>query len=51
MGAKISKLLWKWDPERIASLVKGCIQLGTHPADWKTAKGVVIPKPGKLDYR
>ena len=51
MGAEIVKLLWQWDPERITNLVRLCIQIGTHPESWKTAKGVVIPKPGKPDYR
>jgi len=27
-----------------------CIRLGHHPEPWKTANGVVIPKPGKPDY-
>jgi hypothetical protein len=30
--------------------VRSCIGLGHHPELWKTAKGVVIPKPGKPDY-
>jgi len=51
MGAEIVKLLWEWDPERITNLVRLCIQVGTHPESWKTAKGIVIPKPGKPDYR
>ena len=25
-------------------------RLGIHPAAWKTARGVAIPKPGKSDY-
>jgi len=29
---------------------KKSIELGHHPESWKTAKGVVIPKPGKPDY-
>ena len=31
-------------------LARACIRLGYHPKLWKTAKGVVIPKPGKPDY-
>jgi len=27
------------------------VQVGTHPESWKTAKGTVIPKPGKPDHR
>jgi len=51
MGAEVIKLLWQWDPERITNLTRLCIQVGTHPEGWKTAKGIVIPKPGKPDYR
>jgi len=31
-------------------LARACIRLGYHPKLWKTAKRVVIPKPGKPDY-
>ena len=41
-----AEVVWEWDPDRITNLVKLCIQLGTHPKTWKTAKGVVIPKQG-----
>jgi len=41
------KLNWKWDLVRITPLAKTCIQLGVDPGGWKTAKGGVIPKPGK----
>ena len=51
MGVEIIKVLWDWVPERITTLVKACIQLGHHPESWKVAKGVVIPKPGKSDYK
>ena len=51
MGAEIIKLLWEWDPERINNLTRLCIRIGTHPESWKTAKGIIIPKPGKPDYR
>jgi len=27
-----------------------CIRLGYHPTAWKSARGIVIPKPGKPDY-
>jgi len=50
MGAEIVKFMWEWAPERIMALVRACIELGHHPEGWKTAKGVVIPKPGKSDY-
>ena len=41
----------KWDPERITNLTRLCIKAGSQPEGWKTAKGIVIPKPGKPDYR
>jgi len=50
MGAEIVKVIWDWAPGRITALVRACIELGHHPESWKTAKGVVIPKPGKPDY-
>jgi len=31
-------------------LVRACIRTGYHLKIWKTAKGVVIPKPGNPDY-
>ena len=44
------KVMWERAPGRITAPVKACIELGHHPETWKTAKGVVIPKPGKPDY-
>jgi len=44
------RLLWKWDKERIVRLMKAANPLGTHPAVWKRASGVVIRKPGKHEY-
>jgi len=46
MGAEIAKPLWEWDPERITNLTRLCIKVGSHREGWKTAKGIVIPKPG-----
>jgi len=51
MAAEIIKVLWDWAPECIMALVRACIQLGHHPESWKVAKGVVIPKPGKPEYK
>jgi len=48
--AGILKVFWEWDRQRIVQLVRACICLGHHPELWKTAKGIVIPKPGKSDY-
>jgi len=50
ISAGIIKVFWEWDSERITQIVRACIRLGHHPELWKTAKGVVIPKPGKPDY-
>ena len=49
--AGIVKVFWQWDEQQIVTqLVRACIRLGLHPGIWKTAKGVVIPKPRKPDY-
>jgi len=50
ISADILKIFWQWDRQRITQLVRACIRTGYHPKIWKTAKGVVIPKPGKPDY-
>jgi hypothetical protein len=44
ISAGILKVFWEW------RLVRACIRLGHHPALWKIAKGIVIPKAGKPDY-
>jgi len=50
ISADTIKVFRRWDGQRVTQLVRGCIRLGHHPKLWKTAKGVVIPKPGKPDY-
>jgi hypothetical protein len=50
LGVPIIKVLLKWDPKQVTSLVANCLQLGFHPKDWKIAKGVCIPKPSKPSY-
>jgi len=50
MSYAIIKRMFQWDPECICNLVTACIRQGYHPKVWRTAKGVVIPKPGKSDY-
>jgi len=50
ISADIVKVFWQWDEQRIVMLVRTCIWLRVHPAIWKTATGIVIPKPGKPDY-
>ena len=49
ISAGIVKVFWHRDRQRITCLVRVCIRLGYHPQLWKTAKGIVIPKPGKPD--
>jgi len=50
ISAAIVKVFWQWDKQQITQSVRVCIRLGHHPKLWKTAKRVVIPKPGKPDY-
>jgi len=50
ISVEIIKVFWQWDEQQITQLVRACIRLGFHPGIWKTANGVVIPKPGKPDY-
>ena len=50
ISAEILKVFWQWGEVRFTRLVRACIRLGHHPKLWKTARGVVIPKPGKPDY-
>jgi hypothetical protein len=46
----VIKALLQWDPRRIIALVSQCLCLGYYPEEWKVAKGVCIPKPGKKSY-
>jgi hypothetical protein len=50
LGVPIIKALLKWDPKQVTSLVANCLWLGFNLTDWKIAKGVYIPKPGKPSY-
>jgi len=44
------RLLWKWDKERIVRLTRAAIPKRRHPAVWKRAGHLDIPKPGKNHY-
>ena len=44
------RCLYDWEPSRVVALVRAHIRLGFHPENWKTARGIIIPKPGKDDY-
>jgi hypothetical protein len=50
LGMPILKALFKWDSDRVTALVLQCLCMGYHPCDWKIAKGICIPKPGKKAY-
>jgi hypothetical protein len=36
--------------DHLIEVFNACLSLGHHPARWKEAKVVAIPKPDKLDY-
>jgi hypothetical protein len=50
LGVPILKALFEWDSNRVTALVRQCLRLAYHPRDWKIAKGICIPKPGKKAY-
>ena len=51
LGFKAIWLLWEWDSHRLIDVVKASFRIEIHPRVWKEAKGVVILKPNKPDYR
>ncbi|KAI2734742.1 hypothetical protein CBS147339_9742 [Penicillium roqueforti] len=44
------KKLWKHLKAIIVSIFAVCIELGHHPRQWRSAKIIVLRKPGKPDY-
>jgi len=50
ISVDILKVFWEWERHLFVELTRACIRVGYHPAVWKTAKGVVIPKANKPDY-
>jgi hypothetical protein len=50
ISAGILKVFWEWGQSHVVGLVRGCIRVGCHPSLWKTAIGIVIPKPNRPDY-
>lgn len=44
------RLLWEWDVMQVTALIRQCIRLGFHRQAWKTAKGVMLRKPNKIEY-
>ena len=49
-GWLILKWAWPTIGETLTFLYDACLTLGHHPARWKEAVVVVIPKPDKADY-
>lgn len=49
IGPLAIRCVYDWEPDRVATLIRTHIGLGTHHGRLKTARGVAIPKPGK-DY-
>jgi hypothetical protein len=50
IGWTLLKRGWPLCDELITDIFTACIHLGHHPARWKEATVVVIPKPNKADY-
>lgn len=42
--------VYQWEPNRVVALIRAHIHLGVHPDRWKMARGVTVPKPGKVKY-
>jgi retron-type reverse transcriptase len=50
IGWNLLKKGWEAVKDHLISTYNACLILGHHPAQWKEAKVVAIPKPDKLDY-
>ena len=50
IGWLLVKKVWPVISKVLTSIYNACIVLGHHPAWWKEAMVVVIPKPDKVDY-
>lgn len=44
------RVLWQWDSAKIIALINASVSSGYQPKCWKTAKGILLPKPNKPDY-
>lgn len=44
------RLLWRWDTERVMSLIRQCITEGHRPHAWHIAKGIPLCEPNKMDH-
>lgn len=50
IGWDLLKQGWSHIDDTLTEVFNACITLGYHPATWKSAVVVVIPKPDKPDY-
>jgi hypothetical protein len=50
IGWSLLKKGWEATKDHLVEVFNTCLRLGHHPARWKEAKVVAIPKPDKLDY-
>jgi hypothetical protein len=50
IGWSLLKKGWDTVQDHLIEVFNACLSLGHHPARWKEAKVVAIPKPDKLDY-
>jgi hypothetical protein len=50
IGWDLLKRGWPLCDDLLADIYTACIHTGHHPAKWKEATVVVIPKPNKADY-
>ena len=50
MGAPVLQLLWRWGHQEVHRLMVECLRAGVHCQNWKSARAVVIPKPGRDNY-
>ncbi|KAI1839459.1 hypothetical protein JX266_014330, partial [Neoarthrinium moseri] len=50
LTVKVLKACWPVIGERVRDLFQTCIANGHHPAPFKVAEVVMIPKPGKKNY-
>jgi hypothetical protein len=50
IGWNLLKKGWEAVQDHLVDIFNACLTLGHHPACWKEAKVVAIPKPDKPDY-
>lgn len=50
IGPLAIKCLHKWEPDKIVALIRAHVRIGIHHDQWKTVRGVTIPKSGRGDH-